>query len=299
MIKSPITGENDCTLVETFNSQEIKSLYYKEIGLDVARFFTNTPEFYVYQCNSSKFRFYSPDSLSGDGAFYAELQKKFGDGYYRPWKWEHSITFKVLKEGFKILEVGCGTGHFLSHLKEKNYSTSGIELNQKAVEVAQSKGLDVQNILIEDFSKHNIEKFDVVCSFQVLEHINDVKSYIENCLLCLKKGGKLIIGVPNNNPYLYKYDKFHVLNLPPHHSGLWDKNAFQKLDQYFDFELDFIKIEPLFDIRYQVVIYLRHKGFEGLSKMVNKIPNFANGILKSLFSHFFDGRNIVAVYTKK
>jgi hypothetical protein len=64
-------------------------------------------------------------------------------------------------------------------------------------------------------------------------------------LKALKKGGKLIIGVPNSNPFLYKYDKYHTLNLPPHHMGLWNKFSLANLANYFPMSVDNIIVEAL------------------------------------------------------
>ena len=298
-MKSPITGKENCIILETFDSQVVTELYKSKVGIEVARFFTNQKEFYIYCCNDSGFRFYAPTSLAGDGLFYEDLQNAFGDNYYRPWKWEHTKALSTINKTDKVLEVGCGTGYFIERLKNQGFSTIGLELNEKAVGVGTEKGLTVYNELIENFAKNNANTFDVVCSFQVLEHITDVKSYLESSILCLKKGGKLIIGVPNNNPYLYRYDKYHALNLPPHHAGLWDVATFEKLNQFFDIEKISINVEPLFDIRYQLMLYFEYKNINFASKIVKKLPNFIFTILKALFSNLFAGRNIVAIYTKK
>lgn len=61
------------------------------------------------------------------------------------------------------------------------------------------------------FVKENESQFDVVTFFQVLEHIADVHSFLTSALLTLKTGGKVILAVPNNEPYYLKYDRLHFL----------------------------------------------------------------------------------------
>jgi len=79
----------------------------------------------------------------------------------------------------------------------------------------------------------------------VLEHIFHVSDFIKDCLACLKPGGILILGVPNSNPFIYRHDKFHTLNLPPHHAGLWNQNSLQKLGDVFNLSIIDISISPL------------------------------------------------------
>ena len=69
--------------------------------------------------------------------------------------------------------------------------------------------------------------------------------FIKDSLLALKPNGKLIIGVPNNNPFLFVNDKYHTLNLPPHHAGLWNKKSLKSLEQIFNIELVSLQYEPL------------------------------------------------------
>jgi SAM-dependent methyltransferase len=74
----------------------------------------------------------------------------------------------------------------------------------------------------------------VVYSFHVLEHLTDnIISFIENCLKCLKPGGKFIISVPNNEGFSPKYS---VLNYPPHHMGLWGNTSLNYLTKLFPIE---------------------------------------------------------------
>jgi SAM-dependent methyltransferase len=108
----------------------------------------------------------------------------------------------------------------------------------------------------------------VVCSFQVLEHIYDVKSFLEASLHVLKPKGKLIIGVPNNEPYFLGYDKYATLNLPPHHMGLWNKSVFEKVAPLFNLKI----IDVQYDGKGRVIAeaYTRAKYFTGIKSIAGK-----------------------------
>jgi SAM-dependent methyltransferase len=127
---------------------------------------------------------------------------------------------------------------------------------------------------------------------KVLEHVYDINGFISENLKVLKKNGKLIIGVPNSNPYLYKKDVMHTLDLPPHHMGLWNKEAFQSLPKYFDMKLEGIYIEPIYDLAYWFSLNV------GLIKKDFVLPHLLKVLLLKTVARFIQGRNIVAVYTK-
>lgn len=85
----------------------------------------------------------------------------------------------------------------------------------------------------------------------------------------------------------------HTLNLPPHHMGLWNKEAFKNLPQYFDMTLEGIFIEPIYDLEYWFSLNY------GIIKKDFVLPHLLKVILLKTIARFIEGRNIVAVYTKK
>lgn len=71
-----------------------------------------------------------------------------------------------------ILEIGCGTGHFLTFLKGLGYTNViGVDLSPVNVEICKKHGLNVQ--LVEGFSylEATETKFDLVVMNDVIEHI--------------------------------------------------------------------------------------------------------------------------------
>ncbi len=209
---------------------------YGKLGLNVERFFLGIDRVKIYECPLTKYRFYYPASIAGDDIFYEDLQE-LESGYYIEERDEYRIVLDKLTEGEKVLEVGCGDGYFLEKLRDRGLDGEGLEFNGKAVEKCRSKGLNVDRVPIDAFAAQNLEKFDVVVLFQVLEHIYDVSPFIQHLLTCLKRGGKLIFAVPDNSPY-YKNFRIHLtFNLPPHHMGLWNAESLRNLEKVFDMSL--------------------------------------------------------------
>lgn len=288
---SPLSQSQNVNLIKEIPSSEIISAYQKSLGINVEKYFEGIPFVRVYKCEDSAYRFYYPDCLAGDGVFYEALDKY--DWYYDPWKWEHSIVFDQIKQGYKVLEIGCAEGSFLEKIKtEKEAIVSGVELNPKAVEIAKAKGLEVELISIQEYANETQNKFDIVCAFQVLEHISNVHSFIESTIKTIKKGGKLIIGVPNNDSFL-GLREMDVLNLPPHHMGLWNEESLINLCAYFPLEVSKVSYEPLQERHkeyfHNTIYETKRKKFQDniskfgiLGKLINKFKNknFENDLRK-------------------
>jgi SAM-dependent methyltransferase len=200
-----------------------------------------------------------------------------------------------------VLEIGSGGGYFLQKLSGKRgLKLCGLELNTAAVEESVKKGLNVMNATIEEFARKNPSGLDIVCALQVFEHIADINSFLTSCIQALKVGGKLILCVPNNNPYLYKHDFFHTLNLPPHHSGLWNHEAFSSLPRFFPLKLKSAHIEPLTDytIWYLTQINFLKQKRNPLYRLLSIVPRPLYKSLLFACRHFIEGRNILVEFIK-
>jgi SAM-dependent methyltransferase len=246
-ILSPITLSSNIKLIDTIPSSSIIRGYRNGLNIEISKYFDKLPEIYKYRCIDSGYEFYYPFNLTGDSEFYSELMNN--KWYYMPWKWEHEIAANQIKITDRVLEIGCGKGDFLNKINSICSESTGLEMNQSAIEEAKKKGLNIYSDTIEEHTKNKSEFYDVVCSFQVLEHIPNVYGFIESSLKSLKSSGKLIISVPNNDSFI-KYDKENLLNMPPHHVGLWTYQSLKYLSEIFDIELDKVYFEPLQDYHF-------------------------------------------------
>lgn len=308
---SPVTMNSASRLVDKFEVADIVSLYREQFNVDVRRFFSGIDSVGLYECNKTKYRFYYPFSIAGDALFYEQLQEahqKQGLTYYRGWAYDHQFAYDHIASGEHVLDIGCGSGNFLEKAREKTPFVYGLEFNDMAIQACLKKGFTVQNQTIEEHARAAAEKYDVVCAFQVLEHVSNVKSFLDGAIQVLKPGGKLIIGVPNNEPFYVHYSKYDTLNLPPHHMGLWSKKAFLNLQAVFP--LIFSSISYQVPVSIKVDAYHRAKYFWNIKSMIHqhtfseKIKMFAVApvaLAASLVQYVREGKpsgHLVVSFTK-
>ncbi|WP_162182439.1 class I SAM-dependent methyltransferase [Lacinutrix jangbogonensis] len=304
IVKSPITS-GKTKLLKEIPTSYLNFLYQEGLGLTLEDYFKEIDSICLYQCLDTGYKFFFPFNLSGKELFYKKLE--LNKWYYQESKWEYDAANLFIKEGDRVLEVGCGRGHFLSQLKKRDLEGIGLELNKEAIGFAVKNDIKVLDKLIEEYAEEKPEKFDVVCAFQLLEHISDIGSFFTQCISLLKPNGRLIFAVPNNEAFFFNQSKILpennvryinqlqtlALNLPPHHMGLWDKDVFRKVaSNNLNLELVSIKEEPVNSGRKELnTEILKNIGIK--NRFLNKLNKFI--YRKSLTK----GDSLLVVYERK
>jgi SAM-dependent methyltransferase len=166
--------------------------------------------FPVWHCQNCSLRFTQDVPLeneisryyqSGDYISHSDIKKGVVNRLYHLVR---SITIRqkknlitrytALNKG-KILDVGCGTGSFLSTMQDESWEVIGLEPDEKARTLAIHKGLQVEPVnKLFDFEPSS---FDAITLWHVLEHVHELHAYLDQLRLLLKKNGVLFIAVPN------------------------------------------------------------------------------------------------------
>jgi SAM-dependent methyltransferase len=118
--------------------------------------------------------------------------------------------------GGDVLEVGCGEGRGVEVLLAKSESYLGIDKIGEVVEKlkAQFPGVSFEQAIIPPFSNLKDNSFDAIVSFQVIEHIQNDRLFLEEIYRVLKPGGKAIISTPNINHTLSR-NPWHIREYKP------------------------------------------------------------------------------------
>lgn len=105
---------------------------------------------------------------------------------------------EIYRKNGRLLDIGCGEGHFLSLAKEKGWEAAGIERAPYAVQICRELGI---NAISADLLKIDLEDsyYDAVTMFEVLEHLAHPREYLSKVNGILRKDGVLILTTPNFN----------------------------------------------------------------------------------------------------
>jgi len=158
-----------------------------------------------------------------------------------------------------ILDVGCGTGDFLQAAKNSSWNVYGIEPNEKARAIANSK---TKNQVFDTNTLQEFESgtFDVITLWHVLEHLLNLETEIQNLNRLLKPNGRLVIAVPNFKSYDAKhYNAFWAAYDVPRHLWHFSQTSISKLFSKNNLEIE--KTLPMtFDAFYVSLLSEQYKS---------------------------------------
>lgn len=146
-----------------------------------------------------------------------------------------------------VLELGSGIGLVGAYIlsKDKKILYTGIELDKEAYEKSKLLGLSTIN---GDFKEmRNLDfTFDVIMLWEVIEHLQDLKLFLELAYQKLNSGGKIILSAPNYNK-IYNYsnrpkDRLYQ-NDPPIHLNYFISNSLRSVFEISGFEKCIVKIK--------------------------------------------------------
>ncbi|WP_159018792.1 class I SAM-dependent methyltransferase [Algibacter sp. L3A6] len=184
-------------------------------------------------------------------------------------------------EAKQLLDVGCGTGDFLQTAQQNGWLVSGIEPNEEARGIANSK-TNKSVFDTEQLQKLESKQFDVITLWHVLEHLPNLEDHIKSFKTLLKDNGTLLIAVPNYKSFDAKhYKEFWAAFDVPRHLWHFNQDSISKLVSKQS--MGVVKTKPmLFDAFYVSMLSEKYK-----TGKMNPVKGFWYGLrsnLKSLSS---------------
>ena len=149
-------------------------------------------------------------------------------------KWEKLPRFNVLLPILsvlprgKLLDVGCGFGNFMLIARKRGFEVFGMEASQEAVKIANEKfGLNVVRASkFEELPEDWKGPYKVITAFEVVEHLQDPKSFFQDVYNMLEDKGIFLMSCPmfysfENLAKGYRKYKWWLPDYPPNHLTRW------------------------------------------------------------------------------
>ena len=237
----PICGHRSETLLYSISSAVAAKVFavglerpqYIEVQRSIERIWAREScEFLL--CEECTFGFADP-FVAATPEFYARLYNT-PTGYAES-KWEFERTISAIgamvhnakMDKFAMLDVGAGAGAFASRASDAFSGRTTIlctEYSECGRELIRDQGLScLQGGLMDIDAIEYAHGFDIICLFQVLEHMDHVDSVFGQLTALASDSAHLFIAVPNHKQRSY-FDTlgFHE-DLPPVHIGRWNRRS--------------------------------------------------------------------------
>ncbi len=131
----------------------------------------------------------------------------------------YALLPKPRPRGMRLLDVGCGNGFWAGQFAKLGYTVVGIDPSETGIQQARlaypGGRFESMEATADMCQQLGEEPFDLVVSFEVVEHLHSPRQWAAGCHSALKAGGKLICSTP-----YYGYLK----NLALSFTGRWDRH---------------------------------------------------------------------------
>mgnify|MGYP000954079121 FL=1 len=174
------------------------------------------------------------------------------------------------KKNLRILEVGCGNGYLSYSMNKLGHNVTGIDLSANAIANAKKNyGNYFVNSSVEDFSKNNNEKYDLIVSTEVIEHVKNPVLFFKELYHLLNKNGTLILTTPDMG--FTKNDSIWFTDLPPVHLFWFSYQSFQQICTVNKYKYKFFNYKTYFPKNdNRLVRYFRFRNESIQNPLLNK-----------------------------
>ncbi len=233
--------------LQRISTRDLVRAWRQDFGIDVAALFTGVDDLNLQRDAETGIISFEPKVL-GDAAFYQALRRF--KWYHPSRKLEHAHAAASIPHGARVLDIGAGNGDFAGYLSGASYL--GLESDVEAVQTAQAMGRHLRALSMAEWCAADaFYPADIVSAFQVLEHVDDPKRFIEEMARCAAPQGRIILGVPDAESYIADLPDF-MLNAPPHHVSWWTEAAVRNLIEAAGLEVARVTRFPVEPWEYQL-----------------------------------------------
>lgn len=172
----------------------------------------------------------------------------------------------------KVLDIGCGQGDLLLKIESYNHN---IELH--GIDYLKHENLDESKIKFQTMDCNTsfsakLEKFDLVTSSEVIEHLENGRSFIREIGKILNKGGYLILTTPN----IESFTSLLSFYLKGYHSSFGPKEYPAHINSFSEYEIKNI-VNEIPDLEIEKIFYIKNGRIPATSFKWHRIFPFLRG----------------------
>ncbi len=153
----------------------------------------------------------------------------------------------LLRNGDKILEIGCGIGSVVFRLSEQGYDVIGTDISTEAINYGLNKYGDIKlEVQAAETLPFEDESFDVVLSFDLFEHIGATHKHLGEVRRVLRSGGYYLFQTPNKySNVVFETLWTKSLKWRRYHPSLHSPGQLKRRLAKHGFETRFVKMNPI------------------------------------------------------
>lgn len=203
-----------------------------ENGAPSVRHRWNGDEHALYACAQCRLFFWHPRKMPSPDFYERDAEK-----VSKPVLVRHTVGSRYLganHQAFflrhptcqgRLLDIGCGDGHFLQEAQRRGCQVTGVDLDSKALLVARRRGIErLLSMTLEAFvASDEPKEFDWITFFEVLEHQPEPVQFITNVKRLMRVGGRIAGSVPNCERF--RLSAYENLDRPPYHFTRWTREG--------------------------------------------------------------------------
>jgi ubiquinone/menaquinone biosynthesis C-methylase UbiE len=152
-----------------------------------------------------------PHSLFDFGPMAHEYDRWYGtltgQAHDRVQKEDAMTLLRPAQRGDRLLDVGCGTGHWSRFFASLGYAVIGVDISQEMIHLARSHPATGCVFELADACALPFAGgcFDVVAAMAVVAFVSDVPSMLNEMFRCVKRHGSVLIGALNRRAPLNRH----------------------------------------------------------------------------------------------
>ena len=259
------------------NSERV-SIYLKDVPI-VTLYKIKSKKLYThYMCADCNTLFIYPipntkefDSVYNNPEYYLSwernlarnLQIRYGNDLkkYKVFINKIPLNNRIIDKPTRIIELGCALGNFLYWTMPHFTEVYGVEYSDYAIKHSINPNFRISK---EFFNKFPANFFDVICSWDVFEHVPNIEDYIKESNRILKPGGKIILTTPNSKSISFKLFKDKWIDIaPPEHVLIYSKKSLEMLFRKYGFKNIKIQCSSRYSLNPILPIYTIFTWFLG------------------------------------